>query len=127
MENENKITEAIIGACYGVHSELGPGFPEKIYQYALEKVLTREGVKFIAERQYDVFFEGDKTGNFKVDFLVGGLVILEIKSVTGPLPKIFEAQVISYLKASGLKAGLLVNFGDVSCRVRRINMDRVKK
>lgn len=121
MDNENKITEKIIGACFEVHSKLGPGFPEKTYQYALEKVFTREGIKFIAEKQFDVFFENDKIGSFKADFVIERRIILEIKSIAGPLPKIFEAQVISYLKASGLAAGLLVNFGDVSCKVRRIN------
>lgn len=59
--------------------------------------------------------------------MIEELVILEIKSVVGPMPKVFEAQVVSYLKAANLKAGLLVNFGDVSCKVRRINVDRIKR
>lgn len=127
MDQENKITEKVIGACFDVHRKLGPGFPEKIYQYALEKVFTKEGIKFVAEHQYDVFFEDEKIGNFKADFLIEDLVILEIKSVVGFMPKVFEAQVISYLKAAALRAGLLVNFGDVNCKVRRINIDRIKK
>ena len=118
---ENKITEKIIGVCYEVHNELGPGFPEKVYQTSLEVLLEKEGIKFHTERQYDVLFKGERVGNFKADFLIEDKVILEIKSVAGKMPKVFEAQLTSYLKAANLKAGLLVNFGDVSCKVRRIN------
>lgn len=118
---EDKTTEKIIGLCYSVFNELGPGFPEKVYQNALEKLFEEEIIRFQSERPFDVLFKGERVGLFKVDFLVDDSVILEIKSITGKLPKVFEAQVISYLKAAGIKAGLLVNFGDTSCTVRRIN------
>ena len=118
---EDRITKKIIGICYDVHNELGPGFPEKVYHTSLKVLLEKEGIKFQDERQYDVLFKGERVGNFKADFLIEDKVILEIKSIAGKMPKVFEAQLISYLKAAGLRAGLLVNFGDVSCQVRRIN------
>ncbi|MGB2630442.1 MAG: GxxExxY protein [Candidatus Omnitrophota bacterium] len=121
---ENKITEKIIGLCFEVHKILGPGFPEKIYQNALEMLFEREGLKFQSEKQYDVIFKDEKIGLFKVDFLIEDAVIIEIKSITGRIPKVFEAQLISYLKASDKKAGLLVNFGDISCVIRRLNNTR---
>ncbi|MBU0570452.1 MAG: GxxExxY protein [Candidatus Omnitrophica bacterium] len=120
--NEDEITRKIIGCCYAVYNELGPGFPEKIYRRALEKVLEREGVNFESEKGYGVVFDGEGIGRFKVDFVIESLVILEIKSVIGKMPKVFEAQVISYLKATMLCAALLVNFGGSSCQVRRLNM-----
>ncbi len=65
-------------------------------------------------------FNQKEVGKFRVDFLIDDKVILEVKSVEGRLPKIFESQVISYLKASNLDVGLLVNFGNRSCEVRRL-------
>ncbi len=122
--NEDEITRTIIGCCYAVYNELGSGFPEKIYHRALEKVFDREDIDFESEKVYGVVFEGESIGRFKVDFVVDNLVILEIKSVLGKMPKVFEAQVISYLKATKLCAALLVNFGGSSCQVRRLNMTK---
>jgi len=121
VKQEDKVTEKIIGVCFDVHNRLGPGFPEKIYHNALKKTFKRDGIKFSSEKLYDVMFGEENIGKFKVDFLIENTVILEIKAINGKLPKVFEAQVISYLKAAGIRAGLLVNFGDISCKVRRIN------
>lgn len=114
------LTEKIIGACYKVHNDLGPGFVERIYKNALKNALREIDLAFEEEKHFDVSFNEEKVGNFKADLVVDNKVIVELKSVSGKMPKIFESQVISYLKASGLKVGLLVNFGNRSCQIRRL-------
>ncbi|MEW6186164.1 MAG: GxxExxY protein [Thermodesulfobacteriota bacterium] len=114
------MTARIIEACYHVHNHLGPGFVERIYRNALGMSLERAGLKVITEKEYTVFFEGNNVGKFRADLVVEEKVILELKAVEGRMPKIFESQLISYLKASGLKVGLLINFGNRSCEIRRL-------
>lgn len=121
MEND-RLTERIIGCYFNVHAGLGPGFPEKIYQHALEKALRDAHIPFASERSFRVSFQGASVGSLKVDLLVNGCVIVEVKAVTGMLPKVFEAQAIAYLKASEIPVGLLVNFGNISCQIRRLMM-----
>lgn len=120
MIKNDDLTEKIIGVCYRVHSELGPGFSEKIYHNALKIALKKEGLKFASERGFEVRFQKISVGQFRIDLLIEDRVIVEIKAIDGILPKVFEAQAISYLKASGLKTALLVNFGSRSCQVRRL-------
>lgn len=77
-------------------------------------------IGYEAEKEFSVIFEGSKVGKFRVDFLVENTVILELKAIEGRLPKIFETQVLSYLKAANLSVGLPVNFGNRRCEVRRL-------
>ena len=122
MDNKkanDPLTKQIIGCCFRAHKELGPGFPEKIYHRALIIAFNEDGLRFESEKAFEVKYQNKKVGNFKVDLLVENKVIVEIKSVSGCLPRIFEQQIISYLKASGVKVGLLVNFGDKSCQIKR--------
>lgn len=119
-EDRDPLTEEIIAACYKVHNELGPGFVEKIYLNALKIALKNMDLDFYAEKEYWISFDDEKVGKFRADLVVRDKVIVEIKAIEGKLPKIFESQVISYLKASGLKIGLLVNFGTRRCRIRRL-------
>jgi GxxExxY protein len=116
------LTAKIIEACYKVHRKLGPGFVERIYANALKIVFDKIKIRYETEKEFSVKYENQYIGKFRVDFLIADKVIVEIKSVEGIMPKIFESQVISYLKASGLKVGLLVNFGNRSCIVRRLMM-----
>ena len=116
------LTARIIGCCYIVHNELGPGFNEKIYSNALQKTLIKEGLSFVAEKEFLVWFMGTQVGKFRCDLLVENQVIVELKSVTGYTPKLFHNQVISYLKASKVKTGLLINFGNLSCEVKRLSV-----
>lgn len=120
MKYNDPLTEKIIGACYRVHSEMGPGFVEKIYLNALKLALKKAGLNYIAEKGFPVSYDGDKVGEFKVDLVVEDKVIVELKSLEGSLPKLFESQVVSYLRASGIRVGLLVNFGNRECVVRRL-------
>jgi len=114
------LTRKIIGCCFEVHRALGPGFNEKIYAKALEHQLTLEHLNFIAEKEFNVVFKDQFAGKFRCDIFVEGKVIVELKSVTGFTPKLFKSQVLSYLKASNVKTGLLINFGNSSCEVSRI-------
>jgi GxxExxY protein len=116
------LTEKIIGCCFKVHSALGPGFIEKIYAKALEHQLRTERLQFEIEKNFDVFFDEQFVGKFRCDLFVEGKVIVELKAVTGFLPKLFQSQLLSYLKASKVKTGLLINFGNPSCEVKRLSV-----
>lgn len=117
---DDSLTRKIIGACYQVHNDLGPGFTEKIYLKALKLALDSTGLDYVAEKSFAVSFDGENVGYFRADLVVAEKVIVELKSLEGAMPKLFESQVISYLKASGLHVGLLVNFGNRKCVIRRL-------
>lgn len=119
MKNRDPLTERIIACCYKVHSELGPGFKEKIYHAALKLAFNQEGLKYETEKRFEVCYQGKKVGILIVDLVIENKVIFEIKAITGNIPDVFKYQVLSYLKASNLKVGLLVNFGNKSCQVKR--------
>lgn len=119
---DDALTGKIIGCCFEVHRELGPGFIEKIYAKALQIQLKREGLNIEAEKEFSVYFQQQFVGKFRCDLLIQDQVIVELKSVTGYLPKIFHAQLLSYLKASKIKTGLLINFGNTSCEVKRLSV-----
>ena len=109
----------IVQACYEVHNILGPGYSEKIYEEAMERELNGKGVSVDRQRVVAVMYKGDKIGEYRLDSVADGKILLEFKAVT-ELNSIFESQVLSYLKASGLKLGLLINFGGKKVEVRRI-------
>lgn len=119
-KDRDPLTAKIIEACYSVHNGLGPGFIERIYMNALKIAFEKFKLQYIAEKEFTVQYNNQNIGKFRVDFLVRDKVIVEIKAVEGKMPKIFESQVISYLKASMIKVGLLVNFGNRKCEVRRL-------
>ncbi len=116
------LTEKIIGCCFEVHRALGPGFSEKVYAKALQTQLKKENFNFVAEKEFNVFFNGEQVGNFRCDLFIENTVIVELKAVTGFLPKLFQVQLLSYLKASKIKTGLLINFGNSSCEIKRLSV-----
>lgn len=116
----DELTEKIIAACFEVHNHLGPGFSEKVYRNALRISLRKQGLRFDCEKKFIVHFQGNTVGTLQVDLIVEDNVIIEIKAVNGIMPKSFESQIIAYLKASKVNVGLLVNFGNKSCIIRRI-------
>ena len=123
MEGQERdpLTHKVIGCCYEVHKELGAGFLEKIYSKALIIQFEYENIKFEYEKEFNVYYKDKLAGKFRCDFFIEDNVILEIKAVTGIQPKLFQTQLISYLKASKLKTGLLVNFGNGSCEIKRLS------
>ncbi len=120
MENKDSLTEQIIACCYRVHSELGPGFNEKIYHSALKLAFDQKRLRHETEKRFEVYYQNKKVGNLIVDLIVENKIIVEIKAITGNIPDVFKYQVLSYLKASNLKVGLLINFGNKSCQIKRL-------
>jgi GxxExxY protein len=103
-------TEAIIGAAFEVHRELGYGFLERVYQRALQVELKRRGIAAEIERRIQVQYKDVIVGDYDADLIVDGCVAVEIK-INPQYNKRDEAQLLNELKATGLKVGLLVNFG----------------
>lgn len=120
IKERDPLTERIIGCAYKVNSELGPGFNEKIYHKALIIALEAEGLGYETEKEYKVFYQGKRIGALRIDLIVENKVIVEVKALIGNIPLIFEAQVIAYLRATCLNIGLLINFSNKSCKVRRL-------
>jgi len=120
MYKEEELTRKIIGVAMRVHSAIGPGFQERIYQNAMEYVLRGDGLFLESEKEFDILFEGVWVGTFRLDLVVNGRVIVELKAVVGEMPKLFQTQTISYLKASKLEVGLLINFGNQSLEIKRL-------
>ena len=110
MEYLNEISYEIIGCAYKVHSTLGPGLLESTYEACLEYELKKEGYKVERQKALPVIYDDIKLDlGYRVDLLVEDEVIVELKAVKETSP-IDEAQLITYLKLSGNKLGLLINF-----------------
>lgn len=106
----NLLTEKIIEACIEVHKELGPGLLESVYEVCTIAVLKRKGLQVESQVKLPVFFKGEQLEkDFIIDILVENRIILELKAVEGILP-IHEAQLVTYLKLSDKRLGLLINF-----------------
>ena len=122
MERDAR-THAIIGAALEVHRTLGSGFLEAVYQEALAKELGFRNIPFRAQCEIPVFYKGDKLSTtYRADFICFDSVILELKAIR-QLTVIEEAQVLHYLKASGLRVALLLNFGAPSLQQKRFVLD----
>lgn len=108
---EDKITESIIGAAIEVHRHLGCGLLESIYEEALCQEFDLRAIPYKRQIPIDITYKGVKIQGFKLDLLVEDQVVVELKAVQLP-PKLALAQTVSYLKATGLKRGLIINFGE---------------
>jgi len=120
IKARDPLTERIIACAYKVHSSLGPGFNEKIYHNALKMAFKETDLEYETEKEYKVVYQNREVGRLRADLIVDDKVIVEVKAVTGNIPGVFEAQILSYLKVTGYKVGLLINFGNKSCQVRRL-------
>jgi GxxExxY protein len=111
----------VIGAAIEVHRHLGPGYLESIYHRALCVELRLRGISFEVERRIEVAYKGEVLHGQKLDLIVESLVVVEVKAVS-QLEEIHGSQVVSYLRATGLRAGLLINFNAVVLKagIRRI-------
>ena len=106
-----ELTDKILRACYNVHNGLGCGFFEKVYQEALAIELTEMGIPFEREKHLPIIYHGKVLDcDYIADFVVDGKIILELKAVT-EMNSLFEAQLINYMKATHIKVGYLINFG----------------
>ena len=113
-------TYAIVGAAMEVHRILGPGFSESIYQEALAIEFERQGIPFEKEKAIIVKYKDTELHNtFRADFVCYHDIIVELKALESTTPE-HRSQVINYLKATGFKLGLLINFGERQLYRRRI-------
>ncbi len=115
----DEITSKIIGAVYEVHSILGPGFLEAVYQKALVKELQLRSLYMEEQKELHVMYKEQKVGLYFPDILVENQVIVELKAVDALKP-VHQAQLINYLKATGIRVGLLVNFGSPRAEFKRM-------
>lgn len=115
----SELTGKIIGCSMKVHSALGNGFQEVIYQRALEIEMTNAGLSFSREHEMPIYYKQQQIGTRRVDFLVEGVVSVELKALT-QLEDVHLAQGINYLEAYDLEIGLLINFGSRSLQHKRI-------
>jgi GxxExxY protein len=114
-----ELTGKIIGCAMEVHKILGCGFQEKIYQRALYYEMCQQQIMSVREYDMDILYKEEKVGNRRVDFLVEGLIAVEIKALS-QLEPLHLAQAINYLEAFQLEVGLLLNFGSARLEFKRI-------
>lgn len=112
-----ELSEKIIAAAYKVHNELGNGFLEKVYKNALAIELGEAGIKYAVEFPLKVLYHNIAVGDYFADIIVEDKIIVELKAVS-KLESAHEVQLVNYLKATGIKVGLLINFGQ-SVEVKR--------
>jgi len=117
--NINDITYAINGAVFEVNKVLGPGFLEKVYENALVFELKERGIKAESQVSIKVLYKGKTVGEYIADILVEDRVIVELKTVEA-LDRIHEAQLLNYLKATGIQIGILVNFRHPKAEIKRM-------
>ena len=104
------VTEAILGAAIEVHRHLGPGLLESVYEEALCHELSLRGIPFERQKEVDVVYKDIVIKNQRLDLLVDGTGVVELKSTELDHP-VYKAQILSYLKSCGLQRGLILNFG----------------
>ncbi len=119
---QDQLTERVIEAIITVHRALGPGFLESVYRNALHLELKKRGISVEMEKEVAVYYANEVVGLHRLDMLVEGAVVLELKTVES-LHKAHYAQIRSYLKAAGCKTGLLINFAEYKADFRRIEMN----
>ena len=115
----NELTYAINGAIFEVNKVLGPGFLEKVYEKVLLLELARRDLKAESQVAINVIYKGDVVGEYLADILVEDKVLIEIKTVEN-LDKIHEAQLLNYMKATGIQVGILVNFKHPKAQIKRM-------
>ena len=124
MDERDPQTHAIIGAAMEVHSELGAGFLESVYQEALERELRSRGIPFASQIELPIMYKGERLRTtFRSDLVCYLEVVVDLKSIK-TLTNVDEAQLLNYLKATGLKRGLLLNFGANRLEVKRMILTR---
>lgn len=121
----SELTSKIIRCATNVHSTLGNGFQEAIYQRALEIEMRLENLKFNREFEMPIFYREQHIGTRRVDFLVEGVISVELKART-VIEDVHFAQAVNYLEAYNLEIGLLINFGERSLNFKRLNNKKYK-
>jgi GxxExxY protein len=115
-----EITKKIIGCAMNVHSELGNGFQEVIYQRCLEIKMAKQRINYVREVEMPIFYDGIEVGTRRADFLVEKIILVELKALS-KLEDVHLAQALNYLEAYELEVGLLINFGARSLEFKRLH------
>jgi GxxExxY protein len=113
------LTSQVIGSAMEVHKRLGNGFQEVIYQRALQIEMELAGLSFHREHEMPIFYRSEQIGTRRVDFLVEGVVSVELKAIKA-IEEVHLAQAMNYLEAYNLEVGLLINFGETSLSFKRL-------
>jgi GxxExxY protein len=121
----SELTSKIIGCAITVHKTLGNGFQEVIYQRALAIEMRLSGIEFSREFEMPIFYRDEQIGTRRVDFLIEGVVYVELKAIT-KLEDVHFAQAINYLEAYNLEVGLLINFWEMSLNFKRLTNKKFK-
>lgn len=122
----SELSAKIIGCAMKVHSALGNGFQEVIYQRALAIEMAEQGIDFTREHEMPVFYKNQQIGTRRVDFLINGIISVELKAII-QLQDVHLAQAINYLEAYDLEVGLLLNFGARSLEFKRVTNKKFKQ
>lgn len=125
LYKHSELTSKIIGCAMTVHKALGNGFQEVIYQRALEIEMGLAQISFSREFEMPIFYREKQIGTRRVDFLVEGIISLELKAIS-KLEDVHFAQAINYLEAYNLEIGLLINFGEMSLNFKRLTNKKFK-
>jgi len=123
MKHED-LTRRIIAAAMKVHSTLGNGFQEVIYQRALEIEFPYHNLAFEREKEMSIYYRGHEIGTRRVDFFVEKLIMVELKAVV-QLEDVHLAQAMNYLEAYHMEIGLLINFGAKSLQFKRVHNNKI--
>jgi GxxExxY protein len=119
MSHGKLISERVISCAFEVSNTLGAGFLEKVYENALCVEFGRTGIPYSRQQQYGIEYKSKIVGNYIADIVVDKKLLIELKALSA-LNRDHEAQVMNYLKASGLSVGLLINFGTSRIGMKRI-------
>lgn len=120
---DSETTDTIIGAAIAVHRELGPGFLESIYEQALAVEFALRGIAFIRQKPIPLFYRDHQIGEHRLDFLIENKIVVELKAIE-TLENVHFAIVRSYLKATGLADGLILNFSTMPLTMKRVRRER---
>ena len=113
------VSEKIIGAAYKVSNTLGAGFLEKVYENALAHQLRKDGMKIEQQKPVKVYYDDIVVGDYFADLIAEGAVIVELKA-SKRIEDVYMAQTLNYLKATGFKLGLIINFGKPRVEIKRV-------
>jgi len=119
------ITRKIIGCAMKVHTALGNGFQEVIYQRGLDVEFTHSNIAFEREKELPIFYRGVNLGTRRVDFFVDNTILVELKAII-KLEDVHLAQALNYLEAYNMEIGLLINFGSQSLTFKRLYNKKYK-
>jgi GxxExxY protein len=117
-----ELTDRILGCAIHVHKELGPGFLELLYEEALAVELNHSNISFERQKQIPIFYRGQIIGEHRLDLLIAEKVVVELKAISA-LEDIHFAVVRSYLKATDLHDGLLLNFASATLTIKRVGRE----